>query len=395
MKIAYLIGQYPAINHGYLLREVELLKSSGVEASTASIRPPDRPNSELSEEERKAAATTFYVLQQSFARILAAHLITFVRRPGSYCKGLCRALAMRNGRWLAYFAEAVVVGRWMESSGLRDVHLSFSANVGFLLCTIFPMRASLGVYGYGELIGPQASHLARLVPALRLVRAISWHSRSIVMLHTPPETWPRIRAAPLGIEPERFPVVPFREHPEPFTLTYVGRLAPEKGQRLLLEAAKKLRDQGRTIRVILIGDGPSRAELEQWTAASMSGAVTFEGWVDHHRLMECYRQTDAFVLTSLYEGIPVVLMEAMAMEIPCVAPRITGIPELIEDGVSGLLFRPSDIDDLSAVLARLLDDLALRARLAHEGRRHVLAHFDLASNTARFAEILREAFPPR
>ena len=175
---------------------------------------------------------------------------------------------MPGWRWLAYFAEAVAVGHWMESRGLSDVHISFSMNVGLLLCAIFPVRASLGVYGFGELTGAQANHLAKLVPALQLVRTISWHSRSMVMLHTPPETWPRIRTAPLGIEPERYPPVPRREHPEPFTLTYVGRLAPEKGQRLLLEAAKKLRGQGRNIRVVLIGDGPSRAELEQWSAAS-------------------------------------------------------------------------------------------------------------------------------
>ena len=126
----------------------------------------------------------------------------------------------------------------------------------------------------------------------------------------------------------------------------------------------------------------------------MTGAVSFEGWVNTDRLAECYRQTDAFVLTSLYEGIPVVLMEAMAMEIPCVAPRITGIPELIEDGVSGLLFRPSDIDDLTAVLIRLLDDPVFRDSLARAGRQRVLAQFDLAANTARFAGLLREAFPP-
>jgi colanic acid/amylovoran biosynthesis glycosyltransferase len=391
MRIAYLIGQYPAINHGYLLREVQQLRQFGVEVSVASVNGPDRPPEKLSPEEKEAAAAAFCVKAAPPLRIIGAHCSTLFTRPASYFRGLWIALRTGGPRWLLYFAEAIVVGRWMRSQQLRHLHVSFSGHVGMLTREVFPIRASLAVYGYGELAAQDSRTFARIVSSMTFVRCISRHSRSMVMLACAPSLWDRIVASPLGIGTEAIEPAPFREHPRPFTLTYVGRLAPEKGQGLLLEAVAKLRSAGSDVRVQLVGDGPDRAALEHQAARdSIQSAVVFEGYVSGERLAACYQETDAFVLTSLYEGIPMVLMEAMAMQIACVAPRITGIPELIEDGISGLLFHPADGEDLVRKLTRLMRDPAQRRTLGENGRKRVSEMYDSRRNTEAFARVLHE-----
>jgi glycosyltransferase involved in cell wall biosynthesis len=389
MRIAYLISQYPAINHGYLQREIQLLRELGVEIQTASVSSPDRPADRLSADEREAVAQTFYIKQQPLPWILVAILATLITRPWRFLRGLRLAWAMTGARGLLYFVEAVVLGRWMRGSRLTHVHASFAGHVAQIACEIFPLQASLAVYGYGELSGSQA-RFARLCGSMRFVRCISRHSRSTVMLACPPDFWDRIVCAPLGVDVAAFSPAPFREHPDPFTLTYVGRLAPEKGQAMLLRAVAQLHREGVAVRLCLVGDGPDRTALEQQAARlSLNDAVIFEGHVDEERLAACYGESDAFVLTSLFEGIPIVLMEAMAQQIPCIAPRITGIPELIADGVSGLLFHPADDDDLLRALRRVIEDPALRRSLAQAGRRAVEAGYDMRRNTAEFAKILR------
>jgi colanic acid/amylovoran biosynthesis glycosyltransferase len=394
MRIAYLIGQYPAINHGYLLREIQLLRGFGWEISVASVNRPDRPAEKLSPEEKDAAATTFCIKSQPLSRVISAHCGTLFTRPLSYFRGLWIALRTGGPRWVLYFAEAIVVGRWMQRTGLQHVHVSFSGHVGMLAREVFPIRASLAVYGYGELAAQDSRTFARIVSSMQFVRCISRHSRSMVMLACAPRLWDRIVASPLGIDTTTLTPAPFREHPRPFTVTYVGRLAPEKGQSLLLEAVARLRGAGCDVRVRLVGDGPDRAALESQAARdSIESTVIFEGYVSGERLAACYQDTDAFVLTSLFEGIPMVLMEAMAKQIACVAPRITGIPELIEEGVSGLLFHPADGEDLVRTLTRLIGDPVLRRSLGENGRRRVSAMYDSARNAEAFARILRERVP--
>jgi len=159
---------------------------------------------------------------------------------------------------------------------------------------------------------------------------------------------------------------------------------------VLVAAVNRLVRAGRNVRLRLVGEGPDRRSLEAAVASGGCEAhVVFEGAVNQDRIGELYARADAFALASFAEGIPVVLMEAMAMEIPCVTTCITGIPELIRDGQDGLLVAPSDDEALAAALARLIDDPALRERLGRAGRRRVMERYDLARNTARLAAVFR------
>ena len=149
--------------------------------------------------------------------------------------------------------------------------------------------------------------------------------------------------------------------------------------------------EGRPVHLRLVGDGPDRAWLEHRAAElGIASSVEFAGWVDQAGLMALYAETDLFVLPSLVEGIPMVLMEAMAMQIPCVAPRITGIPELIRHGVDGMLFAVADVEDLKQNIHHLLQSPDLCAQMGKQARARVVRDYDMVRNTERFAAALTE-----
>jgi glycosyltransferase involved in cell wall biosynthesis len=205
---------------------------------------------------------------------------------------------------------------------------------------------------------------------------------------SPPDQWHKFEVTPLGVDPEVFAARPTPAARPEFEVLCVGRLTPAKGQHVLVAAIGRLRDEGRRVRLRLVGDGPDRQSLEHAVRrAKLEGRVVFEGAVNQDRIRDLYRNADAFVLASFAEGIPVVLMEAMAMEIPCVTTWITGIPELIRDSVDGLLTPPSDERALAAAIRRLMDDAGLRERLGRSGRQRVIEKYNLRPNVDRLAAV--------
>jgi colanic acid/amylovoran biosynthesis glycosyltransferase len=195
------------------------------------------------------------------------------------------------------------------------------------------------------------------------------------------EHWSKVRVAYMGVDPDAFAPRPFRPTPAPFEMLCVGRLAPVKAQHILLQAVARIRSQGRDILLHLPGGGPDRATLESAaTELGIRDNVKFHGWVTEEDLNRLYMRADAFVLASFAEGLPGVLLEAMAMEIPCVSTWITGVPELIRADIDGLLVPPADADALAAAVIRLIDEPELRLRLGKAGRARVIDKFHLTRN---------------
>lgn len=396
-RLLYLIGQFPAINHSYLLSEIRHLRKLGHEVFVASVSPPDRPLEKLNPHEREETARTFYVKAVPPSKVVLLNLSEFLRSPLRYLRGLIFALRLGRGSLrraiyhLAYFAEAILVGRHMRQCAIPHVHASFSATVALIAAQTFPVTMSFGVYGFGELHNPSESHLAELIEGAQFVRSISGHGRGQLMLSCDRSEWDKLIHVPLGIDATEFAPGPARPISRPPTILSVGRLAPEKGQALLLEAIAGLSVEGDPVHLRLVGDGPDRTWLENRAVElGISSHVEFAGWVDQARLMALYRETDLFVLSSLAEGIPMVLMEAMAMQIPCVAPCITGIPELIEHGVDGMLFTVADVEDLSLKIRNLLKSPELCEQIGRQARARVVRDYDMARNTERFAALLME-----
>ena len=174
---------------------------------------------------------------------------------------------------------------------------------------------------------------------------------------------------------------------DPANILCVGRLCPAKGQHILLLAGKALMEKGLDFKIVLVGDGPDKASLESLAGRLQLGSnVFFAGAVNHDEVHAYYQQADIFCLPSFAEGIPIVLMEAMAQEIPAVTTHITGIPELINNGQDGILTAPSNIEQLAAALEKLILDKEFAKSIGAAGRKKVLAKYNLDKNTTFFAE---------
>jgi colanic acid/amylovoran biosynthesis glycosyltransferase len=397
IRIAYLVSEYPAVSHTFILREVQRLRSANFKIHTASINLTDRPLGSMTAEEQSEAATTFYVKREGIRGALKAHSATLLKSPKSYFAGFWFALKLggidprRLVFAIYYFVEAVILGRWMESHGLRNLHVHFAnaaSTVGLIASRTFPIEFSLTVHGPDEFYDVSDLLLAKKLAGASFACCIGQFARSQLMKVSPPAEWSKFEVGPLGVDTRLFKPRPFRRRPDTIEILCVGRLVPCKGQYILLAAIEHLVKSYANVRLRLVGDGPDREGLEGAIASKgLCRYVTLEGSVNQDRIRDFYRQADIFVLPSFAEGIPVVLMEAMAMEVPCISTFVAGIPELVRNEIDGILIPPSDEQELALSIGRLIDDPDLRRRLGAAGRQRVLEKYDLDRNVARLAEI--------
>lgn len=404
VRIAYLISQYPAISHTFILREITTLRNFGFDIQVASMNAPDRPSEQLTTTERHEATQTFYVKPQGVLGALKAHFLTFITFPFAYLRGLGFALYL--GRWdlkkilygFLYFVEAVIVGRWMSQHQLRHLHIHIpmaAASVGLITHKIFSITYSMTVHGPNEFYEVSHHALTQKILDADFICCISYFAQSQLMAWSPPQVWYKFEVARLGVDPRLFVPRPFKESPSSFEILCVGRLVPVKGQFILIQAVATLIAQGRSLRLRLVGDGPDRLSLEKEVAQrNLAAHIIFEGAVNQDSILALYHKADIFALVSFAEGIPVVLMEAMVMEIPCISTHITGIPELIKNGEEGLLVSPSDVKGLVEAMGLLMDSPALRYKLGQAGRQKVLQHYELTKNTQQLADIFRRHLTP-
>ena len=402
-RLAYLVSQYPSVTHTYILREIRALRELGFEIDVISIRPPDRPTEQLSDAEREERARTFTVLEAGVRGTLSAHAATLLSRPAGYMAGLWYAVRLAQANLpktisnLLYFGEAVVAGRYIQRRGLRHLHTHYASTVALLMARVFPLSFSATIHGSAEFEDVVGFYVAEKIARARFICGISQYGLSQLMKASNPRYWDKLEVCPLGIDPDVFSPgarvenVGGRESGGPIELLCVGSLAPAKGYHVLLAAIDRLAGKGRrSLHLRMVGDGPERGALERTIAErGLEGNVTLEGACNQSRVLEFYRQADLFVLASFAEGVPVVLMEAMAMEIPCVATWITGIPELIRHEVDGWLIPPADEEQLAAAIALLMDDAELRRKLGKSARARVEEKYNLARNVARLGEIYR------
>jgi glycosyltransferase involved in cell wall biosynthesis len=382
VSLAYLIGHYPGVSLTFTLREVRLLRSLGFDIHTASVNPPQPSGDGFTQAEEEEYQRTFYVKGSGWPRVITDHVACFVNRPIQYLVGLL--FAIRLGRTdlreilfhLFYFAEAVIVGRWMAKHGLEHVH----------------------VYFYGV----EQFRLREKLADAAFVICIGQFCRSQLMNVSQPDQWSKFHVVRLGVDPELFLPQPRHRSTTETNIVSVGRLSPEKGHSILLSAIAELQRRGIRTHLHLVGDGPCGPELRNAAAElGVPDAITFHGSVNQDRLRDVLRIADLFVLPSFAEGIPVSLMEAMSMEIPCISTYVGGIPELIDSGVDGVLVPPSDPGLLAEEMYRLVADSNRRRTIGRAGRQKVIDHFNLEANVKLLSEVLSQqlgktfASPPR
>ena len=405
VRVAYLLSRYPAISHTFFLHEVLGLRARGIQIETASINPPDRSLAALPPAEALEAGTTFYLKGGSKVAALGNLLGTAFAHPLVLLRGLAAIAALpgltlvRRVFWLLYLAEALLLGRWMRTRGLNHLHVHFGgavASVGMLTSAAWGLPFSLTIHGPEELINVDAYHLRQKIQAARFVFCISDFCRSQLYQLVHPGQWGKFEVLRLGVDPviltpsSRTTLA--GDEDRTLELVCTGRLVAAKGHAILLEALRLLRDREILFRTTLIGSGEELERLRDFVAQhGLQDQVIFAGALSHPATLTLLRRADIFALASFAEGIPVALMEAMSLGLPCVSTTIAGIPELIRSGVDGLLVPPANASALAEALETLANDPRLRRTLGAAARHRVIARYNLPLNQ----ELLAQAFAQR
>ena len=394
-RVAFLTSQYPAASHTFIRREVEALRELGWSIDTFSVRRPGA-DEEVSDADKAEADGTFYLLKQSVGAFLVAHAATLFGRPGRYLTMLKLALGHRapgaRGLFLglSHFAESVLLARELKKRRTTHLHNHFAnsaATVGLLASRLLSIRWSFTMHGISETDYPAGLMLGRKIEAAEFVVCVSWFGRAQGMRLVSADHWHKMHVIRCGLPFDRIP----KKSPavrNTRTIICVGRLSPEKGQAGLLRSFATLRPRHPELRLRLVGDGPDRASLEALAKElGLSDAVVFTGRLPEEDTLAEIAHADLLVLPSFMEGLPIVLMEAMAAGIPVIASRVAGIPELVEDDETGLLFTPSNWDELSSRIDLLLGDEALRTRLVKQARAKVTSEFDTRTSAEQLAKM--------
>jgi colanic acid/amylovoran biosynthesis glycosyltransferase len=344
---------------------------------------------------------TRYVLRAGIFVLLRDVVSTFIRTPARFLAalGLALRMAWRAERplpyHLAYLAEACRVAAWLRESGALHLHAHFgtnSAEVAMLAHALGGPAYSFTVHGPEEFDAPRCLGLAEKVRRSAFVVAISAYGRSQLYRWVEAAQWPKISVVHCGLEASFHEVAP-APLPEVPRVVCVGRLCEQKGQRLLVEAAARLAAKGIALEVVLAGDGELRAELEALIQMHDLGRVVrITGWLSSRQVREEILAARALVLPSLAEGLPVVLMEAMALRRPVLTTYVAGIPELVRPGENGWLVPSGDVDELAAALEDLLLRPAAELRAMGEAaRRRALERHSIDTEAAKLAALFSAA----
>jgi glycosyltransferase involved in cell wall biosynthesis len=395
--IAYLTSAYARASDSFIRGEVAQLRALGFTVHTFSIRRPE--SSELvSEEIRREHAATEYVLAAGAARLALAWLWAVLRSPRRMAAAV--RLAARIGTpglqgrlWpLVYLVEAAYLAERLRTKGVEHLHNHIgegSASVAMLASVLSGLRFSMTIHGPGEFDRPSLLALGEKIRRASFTVTVSEFGRSQLYRWSDRIDWPKIHVIHCGLD-GTFLGGGTTAIPEARRLVCVGRLAEQKGVLLLVEAAALLVSEGVTFELVLVGDGPLRRPLEERIERLGLGEhVRLVGWQGAQAVREEILRARALVLPSFAEGLPVVLMEALALGRPVISTYVAGIPELVVPGVCGWLVPAGSVEALAAAMRDALSapvhDLEClgRAGAARAAQRH-----DAAVETAKLAGLI-------
>jgi colanic acid/amylovoran biosynthesis glycosyltransferase len=395
--VAYLVNQYPAVSHTFIRREIEALERTGLQVTRFSVRRSPTPL--VSPADLDEARRTTVLLDAGVTGLARALVRTAVRRPRRFLAAL--ALAVRSGRrsarglpiHLVYLAEACLLVGLLRARGLRHLHAHFgtnSATVAMLCQALAGTTYSFTAHGPEEFDKAELWHLRAKIDRAAFVVAVSSYGRSQLYRHCPHDQWDKIEVVHCGVD-AGFMNEPAAPVPVAPRLVSVARLAEQKGLFLLLEALAELQRRGRSFELTLVGDGELRGEIEAAIdRLGLGSRVHLVGWRDEAAVRGFILEARALVLPSFAEGLPVVIMEALALGRPVVTTYVGGIPELVAAGRCGWLVPAGSRDDLVTALEEVLaSPPAALDVLGAAGRERVRAGHEMGRIGAQIGSLLR------
>jgi len=399
-RVAYLDNLYPTMSHTFVRREIRALETLGWSVERFAIRR--EPILSLEDDEDRAEfARVDAILERSILSLLRATVAQMTASPRRFLRALRTAVSLGLGsdqgilRHLAYLVEASVLQRALAAVGAAHLHAHFASNAAAvaLLCRdLGGPPYSFAAHGTACFdSGPRAGLDAKVASAA-FVAAASDYARAQLMRWSDPSHWPKLHVVRCGVD-ETF----LEREPTPVDrnvrLVSVARFSPEKGQLLLLEAARELSADGVEFELALVGEGESRDCIrERIELLGLSSCVRLTGALSGEEVRHYLEGSRALVLPSLAEGLPVVLMEAFAAGRPVITTSVGGIPELVEPGVNGWLVAPGSVAALTramrealAATPESLTEMGLR------GRKRVAALYDVRREAERLAALIATA----
>ena len=395
-RIAYLINQYPMISHAFIRREINALERQGFEILRISLSGWDVKL--MNEEDREERTRTRYVMQGGVFPLIWAMLRTLVTKPARFMSAILLAFSMTRGSerslpyHLAYFAEACRILPWLDSFGATHLHAHFgtnSAEIAMLANALGGPPYSFTLHGQNELLFGGFAEKSRRAA---FVVAISSYGRSQMFRKLKHELWQKVKVVHCGLETSYHDFEPIPP-PTDMRVVCVGRLCEAKGQLLLIEAVHQLAQKDIRFELVLAGDGEMRADLEALIAYyKLEGQIQITGWISASQVREQILGARALILPSFTEGLPVVIMEAMALHRPVLSTYVAGIPELVLPGKTGWLFPAGSVEELAASIEDLLSKSADELRkMGDAAYIRVLERHSIDTEAAKLAKLFRES----
>ena len=397
MRIAYLTNHYPAVSHSFIRREILEVERQGHDVFRLSLRGWNEAQQSL--EDQLEQRRTRYVLKNGTIPLVLAFLHVLTTTPVRLFEAF--RLVLKIGRMaerplpvhLIYLLEACRVVGWLRAEKIEHLHAHFgtnSAEVAMLVRVLGGPCWSFTAHGPEEFDKAKFIALPEKIQRADFVVGVSSFGRSQLFRNVSHEYWHKIHVVHCGIEPAFYngaskPPVSERR------LICVGRLCEQKGQLLLIEAARLLSECGTQFELVLAGDGEMRGEIENIVARyRLENIVRITGWIGSEQVREEILASRALVLPSFAEGLPVVIMEAMALRRPIISTYVAGIPELVCPNEHGWLVPAGDAEALAEAMQACLDsspDTIVRMGDASHDR--VIQRHGVATETEKLIELFQ------
>jgi colanic acid/amylovoran biosynthesis glycosyltransferase len=397
-RIAYLLHRFPSTTDTFIKREIRSLQKLGTDVRVISIWKPKEHETTWDILDEWAKDTQF-ALPQSAVSIVWIVLTSVIRSPMRFLVTARLAfLTSRPGvRGLIYqsfyFVEAVLAADLLARNAIVHVHNHIgdhSGTVTMLAANLAGISYSITFHGWPVFFDVKYSRIKEKVRGARFTRSISYFCRSQLLMFAECDDLTSFKIVHCGLEIEKYSYRAPRN--EIKYLICVARLSSEKGHTFLIHALRQLRDKGYDLELRIAGDGPTKERLKSLAEeVGLADRIHFLGYLKEDEVIRELQSSDLFVLPSFVEGLPVSAMEAMAVGVPVIATNIAGTSELIEDGKTGVLVRPSDSEALANAVVRIWQDYPFRLRAAELGRKKIIDEFDIHTETARLNQYLLQS----